>query len=371
MQRLYTARDRIEAQLIHDHLDRHLIRNTILGDFLAGAIGELPADLSPSVWLLDDDDLGRARGILDQFLAASAARPGRRRPLAVSGLRGDGGGGLRPLLELRPRARRRLTRAAVPGPSAPARGPATDLDHRPPRPEGCPDPTPIAPALLAWFDRAGRKDLPWQRDPSPYRVWVSEIMLQQTQVSVVIPYFERFLARFPTLADLAAATPDEVLALWSGLGYYARGRNLHRAAIIAMAAHGGALPTDIEALESLPGIGRSTAGAILSLSLGQRHPILDGNVKRVLARRFGVEGWPGRSEVLGTLWRLAERETPVERVADYNQAMMDLGATLCTRATPACPRCPLAAACVARAGGVNRPSRPRARPSTHPSGAPC
>jgi A/G-specific adenine glycosylase len=209
----------------------------------------------------------------------------------------------------------------------------------------------IAAPLLAWYDRAGRKDLPWQRDPTPYRVWVSEIMLQQTQVSVVIPYFERFVARFPTLPDLAAASQDEVLAFWSGLGYYARARNLHRAAVLAVERHGGALPDSLESLQALPGIGRSTAGAILSLALGQRQPILDGNVKRVLARRFGVAGWPGRSQILGALWRLAELETPVERVDHYNQAMMDLGATLCTRAAPACPRCPLAGKCVARIEG--------------------
>jgi A/G-specific adenine glycosylase len=173
-------------------------------------------------------------------------------------------------------------------------------------------------------------------------------MLQQTQVSVVIPYFERFVARFTTLPNLAAAGLDEVLALWSGLGYYARARNLHRAAVLAVERHGGALPDSLASLQALPGIGRSTAGAILSLALGQRQPILDGNVKRVLARRFGIEGWPGRSQVLAALWRLAELETPVARVGHYNQAMMDLGATLCTRAAPACPHCPLAGDCVAR-----------------------
>lgn len=176
-------------------------------------------------------------------------------------------------------------------------------------------------------------------------------MLQQTQVAVVVPYFERFMARLPTLADLAGAPADAVLALWSGLGYYARARNLHRAARLTQERHGGALPTDISELQALPGIGRSTAGAILSLALGKRHPILDGNVRRVLARRFGVEGWPGRASVLAELWRLAEAHTPTERVGAYNQAMMDLGATLCTRSAPDCPRCPLAGACVARRGG--------------------
>ncbi|MBN2886487.1 MAG: A/G-specific adenine glycosylase, partial [Chromatiaceae bacterium] len=203
---------------------------------------------------------------------------------------------------------------------------------------------------------------PWQRDPTPYRVWVSEIMLQQTQVRVVIPYFERFMARFPTVTDLAEAPLDTVLAHWSGLGYYARARNLHRAARLIEHDHGGRFPESIKAVEALPGIGRSTAGAILSLALGQAHPILDGNVKRVLARAFAVEGWPGEGRVLKRLWTLTERLTPDDRVGHYNQAMMDLGATLCTRATPACPRCPLAARCLARHMGRQRElpaSRPR------------
>lgn len=156
----------------------------------------------------------------------------------------------------------------------------------------------VAAPLLAWFRRHGRKDLPWQQDPSPYRVWVSEIMLQQTRVTVVLPYFERFLARFPTVTDLAAADRDQVLHLWSGLGYYARARNLHQAARLIVTAHGGCLPNDIRQLQALPGIGCSTAGAILSLSRNQRHPILDGNAKRVLARCFAVPGWPGRGAVL-------------------------------------------------------------------------
>jgi len=205
--------------------------------------------------------------------------------------------------------------------------------------------------VLRWFDRHGRKDLPWQCDPSPYRVWVSEVMLQQTQVAVVIPYFQRFMARLPTVAQLAAVSPDVVLHLWSGLGYYARARNLHRAAGLIVAEQGGELPSDPARLQALPGIGRSTAGAILSLALGQRQVILDGNVKRVLARCFAVPGWPGRAEVLATLWGLAERCTPAERVGAYNQAMMDLGATLCTRSAPACDRCPLASRCAALAAG--------------------
>jgi A/G-specific adenine glycosylase len=210
----------------------------------------------------------------------------------------------------------------------------------------------LASDVLDWFDRHGRKDLPWQLDPSPYRVWVSEIMLQQTRVGVVIPYFERFMVRFPTVKDLAAAEPDEVLHLWSGLGYYARARNLHRAARVLVAEHGGRLPADIRAVQGLPGIGRSTAGAILSLALGQRHAILDGNLKRVLARYYAVSGWPGRSEVLKHLWQLAEACLPAERVGAYNQAMMDLGATLCTRSAPGCERCPLNNGCAALASGT-------------------
>jgi A/G-specific adenine glycosylase len=204
----------------------------------------------------------------------------------------------------------------------------------------------FATAVLNWFDLHGRTDLPWQQQPTPYRVWVSEIMLQQTQVSVVIPYFERFMDRFPDLPALAAADQDDVLHLWSGLGYYARARNLHRAAQTAVERHAGALPTDIDTLQSLPGIGRSTAGAILSLALDQHHPILDGNCKRVLARCFGVDGWPGRSSVLKQLWQLAETLTPADRVGPFNQAMMDLGATQCTRSTPDCQRCPLSEHCV-------------------------
>ena len=160
----------------------------------------------------------------------------------------------------------------------------------------------FAAALLAWFDRHGRRDLPWQRDPTPYRVWVSEIMLQQTRVAAVIPYLERFMARFPDVGSLAAADPDEVLVLWSGLGYYARARNLHAAARVVAVDHGGRFPDTFEGLAALPGIGRSTAGAILALALGQRYPILDGNAKRVLARYHAVEGWPGEPAVEKRLW---------------------------------------------------------------------
>ena len=224
-----------------------------------------------------------------------------------------------------------------------------------------PSPEEFASIVLDWFDRHGRHDLPWQRDPTPYRVWVSEIMLQQTQVSVVIPYFERFMASFPTLADLAAAELDAVLAHWSGLGYYARARNLHRASVLIRERHGGVFPEDFATVESLPGIGRSTAGAILSLACGQRHPILDGNVKRVLARVFGVDGWPGQGSVLAELWRFAECCTPQVRAGSYNQGMMDLGATLCTRARPDCARCPLTGRCVAQVQ-----ERQRALPAPRP-----
>jgi A/G-specific adenine glycosylase len=209
----------------------------------------------------------------------------------------------------------------------------------------------FAVELLAWFDQHGRHDLPWQLAATPYRVWVSEIMLQQTQVAVVVPYFERFMRRFPDVAALAAADQDEVLHLWAGLGYYARARNLHRAAQLIQTEHQGRFPEQLEALQALPGVGRSTAGAILSLALGQHHPILDGNCKRVLARCFAVSGWPGSSAIARRLWSLAEALTPAERVAAFNQAMMDLGATLCTRAAPACTRCPLFERCRARAEG--------------------
>jgi A/G-specific adenine glycosylase len=209
----------------------------------------------------------------------------------------------------------------------------------------------FAQSLLAWFDVHGRRDMPWQRDRTPYRVWVSEIMLQQTQVATVVPYYDRFLARFPSIAALAVATLDDVLQHWTGLGYYARARNLHRTAEMVMRDHRGELPLDTSALEALPGIGRSTAAAIVAQSTGARAAILDGNVKRVLARVHAVAGYPGEARVLARLWELAEEHTPTERVADYTQAIMDLGATLCTRSRPACERCPVAETCVARAMG--------------------
>jgi A/G-specific adenine glycosylase len=213
-------------------------------------------------------------------------------------------------------------------------------------------PGQIAAALLAWFDRHGRKSLPWQIDPTPYRVWASEIMLQQTQVTTVIPYYERFMQRFPDVRSLAAASIDEVLHLWTGLGYYARARNLHHAAQRIVSEHDGVFPSTLAEVQALPGVGRSTAGAILALSRSQRHPILDGNVKRVLTRYFGVAGFPGERAIEQRLWTLAEQCTPADRVAHYTQAIMDLGATVCVRSRPLCERCPLSAACVAHRDGL-------------------
>jgi len=221
-------------------------------------------------------------------------------------------------------------------------------------------PDSFASRLLAWFDRCGRHDLPWQHPRAPYRVWLSEIMLQQTQVKTAIPYFQRFVAAFPTLPALAAAKLDDVLAQWSGLGYYARARNLHAAARLCVERHGGELPRDLDALIALPGIGHSTAAAILAQAWGDRFAILDGNVKRVLARYHGVAGWPNVPAVEKQLWRLAERHLPDARMADYTQAQMDFGATLCTRANPACVVCPLQADCVAlREGRVQELPTPR------------
>jgi A/G-specific adenine glycosylase len=205
--------------------------------------------------------------------------------------------------------------------------------------------------LLEWFDVHGRKHLPWQRDPVPYRVWVSEVMLQQTQVATVIPYYERFMARFPTVDSLAAAPEDEVLHLWTGLGYYARARNLMACAKVLVAEHGGEFPSSLDAVMELPGIGRSTAGAILALSRGERHAILDGNVKRVLTRVFGIDGDPSSAGVIAALWAQAEACTPRVRIAAYTQAIMDLGATVCTRTRPACTVCPMSGLCIAAREG--------------------
>ena len=200
--------------------------------------------------------------------------------------------------------------------------------------------------LLQWFDKHGRHDLPWQQDISPYRVWVSEIMLQQTQVSTVIPYFQAFMSRFPTVEALAEAPEDDVLHHWSGLGYYARARNLHKAAKTVV-ANGGEFPVGVEGLVELPGIGRSTAGAIAAISQQQYAVILDGNVKRVLARHQMVEGWAGQAKVADKLWLVAEANTPTKQTADYTQAIMDLGATLCTRSKPLCNFCPVSEDCQA------------------------
>lgn len=205
----------------------------------------------------------------------------------------------------------------------------------------------LSKPLLTWSDRHGRHDLPWQHERTAYRVWLSEIMLQQTQVQTVIPYFNRFVEAFPDVAQLASAPLDEVLHLWSGLGYYARARNLHRTANTVVDDFGGEFPRDINAMMALPGIGRSTAGAILALVHGDRHPILDGNVKRVLARYHEIAGWPGETRVAKLLWAQAEAQTPNERVDAYTQAIMDLGATLCTRNAPRCPDCPLQGECAA------------------------
>ncbi len=229
----------------------------------------------------------------------------------------------------------------------------------------------FAICLLAWFDEHGRHDLPWQRNRSAYRVWVSEIMLQQTQVATVIPYFERFMARFPDVSSLASAQLDEVLSLWTGLGYYARARNLHRAACVIVERHQGNFPQEFATVTELPGIGRSTAGAILAQALGQRHPILDGNVRRVLARRHLIEGDLTTTAAQARLWQLADEQTPDARSRDFTQAIMDLGATCCTRSKPACARCPVAEDCGAFLAGRQaelpavKSRRGKARPQRH------
>lgn len=220
----------------------------------------------------------------------------------------------------------------------------------------------FASKLIEWQRRHGRHDLPWQGTRDPYRVWLSEIMLQQTQVETVIPYYHRFLARFPDVGSLARAPLEDVLALWSGLGYYARARNLHRAAQAVVEAHDGRFPASAAALAALPGIGRSTAAAIACFCFGERVPILDGNVKRVLCRHFGIEGFPGERAVEQRLWALAESLLPARDIECYPQAQMDLGAMLCTRGRPRCAECPLASGCVAlresRQGTLPAP-RPR------------
>ena len=209
----------------------------------------------------------------------------------------------------------------------------------------------FAKTLLAWQRKHGRHGLPWQATREPYRVWLSEVMLQQTQVETVIPYYERFLARFPDVHALAAAEQDEVLRLWSGLGYYARARNLHRAARVVAEEHGGEFPDTAEGLARLPGIGRSSAAAIAAFAFGRREAILDGNVKRVFARCFGIDGFPGERRIEARLWRLAEQQLPEQQIERYTQALMDLGATVCVRAGPRCDACPLAERCAARRDG--------------------
>ena len=206
--------------------------------------------------------------------------------------------------------------------------------------------------VLAWFDKHGRRGLPWQRQKTPYHVWVSEIMLQQTRVGTVIPYFEKFIRRFPNVYSLADAADDEVMSYWAGLGYYARARNLHRCAIHIVDKYQGNLPDNLDDLQALPGIGRSTAGAILAQAFGKRGIILDGNVKRVLSRYAAIEGWPGQTAVARQLWKLAEQFTPNHRSDDYAQAIMDLGALICLRQRPVCIHCPLCESCQARRQGL-------------------
>ena len=201
--------------------------------------------------------------------------------------------------------------------------------------------------VIAWFDQHGRKHLPWQQQRSPYRVWISEIMLQQTQVATVIPYYERFMERFSDILSLANADVDEVLHYWSGLGYYARARNMHKAAQTIRDDYQGQFPETFDQVQELSGIGRSTAGAILSLACNQRHAILDGNVKRVLARYYLIEGWPGTSKTANALWEKAEQITPAKDAAKFNQAMMDIGSVICTRSKPSCMLCPVSEGCQA------------------------
>lgn len=217
--------------------------------------------------------------------------------------------------------------------------------------------------ILSWFDKNGRHDLPWQTDSNPYKVWISEIMLQQTQVSTVIPYFQRFIKRFPNVQTLALAPIDSVLALWTGLGYYSRARNCHQAAKIIHTEFQNGIPNTLEELLALPGIGRSTAGAILALGFQKQYPILDGNVKRVLCRYFAIEGWPGIPAITQHLWDLSTKLTPLKRVHHYTQAMMDLGATLCTRTKPKCSECPIKTKCKAHQQN-SVPVYPAAKPKT-------
>lgn len=205
----------------------------------------------------------------------------------------------------------------------------------------------FAEKLIAWQQAHGRHDLPWQQTRDPYAVWVSEIMLQQTQVSAVIGYYDRFMQRFPTIATLAEAEQDEVMRYWSGLGYYSRARNLHHAAQTIMREHSGNFPTDFNTIQTLKGIGRSTAAAISVFAFNQRQTILDGNVKRVLARLYAIDGWPGLPDVEKRLWQLAETLLPEQGLPAYVQGLMDFGATLCTRSKPRCTDCPMQGQCLA------------------------
>jgi A/G-specific adenine glycosylase len=243
---------------------------------------------------------------------------------------------------------KRIEDAAAAGDTADTNGRAAYLDFS------------FSATLVSWQREHGRHALPWQNTRDPYRIWISEIMLQQTQVAAVIPYYLRFLERFPDLLALAAAPSDDVMAHWSGLGYYSRARNLHRCAQQLVAVHGAVFPRDPEKLVALPGIGRSTAAAIAAFAFGARAAILDGNVKRVLCRVFGVEGFPGLKAVEDALWERALALMPEQGIESYTQGLMDLGATLCTRARPGCGHCPLAARCVALASGrVNLLPTPR------------
>ena len=205
----------------------------------------------------------------------------------------------------------------------------------------------FASRLITWQKMHGRHDLPWQNTSEPYAIWVSEIMLQQTQVSSVIGYYRKFMQRFPNITSLALATQEDVLQHWSGLGYYSRARNLHHAATIIMEQYHGDFPQDFAIIQTLPGIGRSTAAAIASFAFNQIQTILDGNVKRVLARHFLVEGWPSSPKVEKDLWRLAEELLPKQDMVAYTQGLMDLGATLCSRSKPQCSNCPLMKTCAA------------------------
>jgi len=249
--------------------------------------------------------------------------------------------------------------AKTSGQSASLSGPAASLSTEPERAaagmagpgSGTHPEKRFAPTLIDWQRQHGRHDLPWQNTRDPYRIWLSEIMLQQTQVGTVIPYYQRFLQKFPSHAVLAAASAEQVLALWAGLGYYARARNLHRCAQTVVEEHGSVFPTDPAVLAELPGIGRSTAAAIAVFSGGARAAILDGNVKRVLTRCFGIAGFPGLPAVERELWALAERLLPAGQIEAYTQGLMDLGASLCARSKPRCNECPLASFCVAYRDG--------------------